>query len=137
MTTPILDVGAALVVRAGKYLITQRMDGDSFGGFWELPGGKLEVGETLEQCVVRELQEELAITVDPVKFFRMVDYMYPHLTVRLHIYLCRMVSGEPQKIECQDFAWADPAQLPAFHFPEADQTLVKELSLVDPETLFL
>jgi mutator protein MutT len=136
MDIPVLDVGAALVVRDGQYLVTQRMEGDSFGGYWELPGGKLEPGETMEQCVVRELQEELAIKVNPVKFFRKVDYMYPHLTVRLHIYLCRLVSGEPQLIECQDFAWANPRELPEYRFPEADQTLVHELSLINPETLF-
>jgi len=133
---PVLDVGAALVIRGGRYLVTQRLEGDSFGGFWEIPGGKVEPGEKLEDCVVRELMEELAIKVDPRKFFRTVDYSYPHLTVRLHIYLCRLVSGEPQKIECQDYAWATPAELPTFRFPEADQTLVHELSQVDPESLF-
>lgn len=133
---PVLDVGAALVVRDGRYLVTQRMEGDSFGGFWELPGGKLEAGETLEQCVVRELKEELDVTVVPAKFFRKVDYVYPHLTVRLHIYLCRLPEGEPKTIECQAYAWSLPQDLPTFHFPEADQTLVAELSRVDPEALF-
>jgi 8-oxo-dGTP diphosphatase len=80
--------------------------------------------------------EELAIKVRPDRFFRVVDYHYPHLTVRLHIYLCRLLEGEPRCIECQDFAWALPKDLPGFHFPDADQSLVTELSLVDPEQLF-
>jgi mutator protein MutT len=136
MTPPILDVGAALIVRNGQYLVTQRMEGDSFGGYWELPGGKKEPGETMAQCVAREIKEELGVEVTPVKFFRMASYAYPQRTVRLHIYLCRLVSGEPEAIECQAFEWTDPARLPTFRFPDADLSLVYELSRVYPETLF-
>ncbi len=136
MNPSVLDVGAALVVRDGKYLVTQRRDDDSFGGFWEIPGGKKKTGETLEECVVRELMEELAVRVKAVRFFRTATYAYPQRVIRLHIYLCRLVEGEPRPIECQAVAWTDPKNLPSFHFPDADQSLVHELSRLDPETLF-
>jgi mutator protein MutT len=136
MEPPALDVGAALIVRDGKYLVTQRRDDDSFGGFWEIPGGKVKSGETLEDCVARELMEELGVRVKVVRFFRTATYPYPHLVVRLHIYLCRLVEGEPRPIECQAVAWTDAKDLPSFRFPDADQSLVHELSRINPETLF-
>jgi 8-oxo-dGTP diphosphatase len=124
-----LEVGAALITRDGKYLITQRKEGDSFGGFWELPGGKREPGETMEQCVIRELKEELDLDVILNGFFRMVVYPYPHRLVKLNIYWSSIpADAEPKSIECQAYAWVDPKELPAYHFPDADQELVQELS---------
>src|ERR1700722_17829918 len=85
MTQSPLEVGAALVYENGKYLISQRKEGDSFGGYWELPGGKKEIGETLEQCVIRELKEELDIEVYIRKFFKIITYHYPTRSVRLNV----------------------------------------------------
>ncbi len=135
-TSPILDVGAALTVRDGKYLIAQRKEGDSFGGCWELPGGKKEPGETLQTCVARELKEELDIDVTVVRFFRVISYVYPQRTVRLNIFLCRLPFGEPTPIECQAVTWAPPGDLHKYNFPDADSELIKELSGIDPESLF-
>ncbi|HEY5038675.1 MAG TPA: DUF309 domain-containing protein [bacterium] len=127
--SPPLEVGAALIYQDGKYLITQRKEGDSFGGFWELPGGKKEPHETLEQCVARELKEELDVDVNVESFFRIVVYAYPHRLVKLHIYWCTLKNGaELKTIECQKFAWVDPKDLLSYSFPEADQELVAELS---------
>jgi len=133
----ILDVGAALTVRDGKYLIAQRKEGDSFGGCWELPGGKKEPGETLQTCVARELKEELDIDVTVVRFFRVISYAYPQRTVRLNIFLCRLPFGEPTPIECQNVTWAPPGDLHKYNFPDADSELIKELSNIDPESLFV
>jgi mutator protein MutT len=124
-----LEVGAALIYRDGQYLITQRKPEDSFGGFWELPGGKKEHGEDMEQCVRRELKEELDLDVTVLGFFRIVVYPYPHRLVKLNIYWCSIAEGAvPKAIECQAFAWVHPPELLNYSFPEADQELVKELS---------
>ncbi len=128
MIPPILDVAAAILFRDGKYLITRRCDGDSFGGYWEIPGGKKEPGETLEAAVVREIREELGLEVEVRSFYRTVRYPYPSRTVDLHLFHCRIVSGEPKALECGAFAWVRPEDLGTYRFPDADATLVGELS---------
>lgn len=131
MTQPVLEVGAALIFNNGKFLITQRRDDDSFGGHWELPGGKKEPNETLEECVKRELKEELDIEVEIRHFFRILTYHYPQRSVRLNIFFCSHKSGEPKTIECQAYAWVVPQDLPGYKFPDADQSLIQELSKRD------
>lgn len=128
MTLPILEVGAALVFKDGKFLITQRKDDDSFGGYWELPGGKKEPTESLKECVRRELKEELDIEVEILHFFKIAYYDYPQRSVRLNIYFCSHKAGEPRTIECQAFAWVAPQDLPKYRFPDADQSLIHELA---------
>lgn len=129
MNLPVLHVAAAILYQDGKYLVTQRCEGDSFGGFWEIPGGKQDPGETLEQTVVREIREELGLTVEVVGFFRTVSYPYPNRTVDLHLFQCRILAGEPQTLECQAYAWVKPEDLKDYRFPDADASLVEELSL--------
>jgi mutator protein MutT len=133
MTPSPLEVGAALIYENGQYLITQRMPDDSFGGFWELPGGKKEPTESLEECVIRELREELAVEVEVKLFYKIITYHYSTRSVRLNIFLCGLKSGTPQKIEVADFAWANPGDLSKYNFPEADQTLIGELAVKDWE----
>lgn len=131
MTQSPLEVGAALVYENGLYLISKRREWDSFGGYWELPGGKKEVGETLEECVIRELKEELDIEVYIRKFYKIVTYHYPTRSVRLNIFLCGLKSGTPKAIACAEFAWVKPQDLKSYKFPEADQTLIEEVSVKD------
>lgn len=128
MSQPVLEVGAALVFKNGRFLITQRKPEDSFGGYWELPGGKKEPTESLEDCVIREMKEELDIDVEIRHFFRILTYHYPQRSVRLNIFFCAHKGGEPKAIECQAFEWVEPKDLPKFKFPDADQTLIMELS---------
>lgn len=97
------------------------------------PGGKKEPTETLRQCIVREIKEELDLEVEVLKFYKIVNYHYTARTVRLNIFLCRIVGGEPKKIEVADFAWALPQELSKFNFPDADQTLIRELAGKDWE----
>ena len=127
----ILEVGAALVFKEGKFLIAQRREADSFGGFWELPGGKKEPTESLEECVVRELKEELDVEVEVKHFFRILTYHYPQRSVRLNIFFCSHKGGEPKAIECQAFEWVKPQDLLKYKFPDADQSLIQELSQRD------
>ena len=90
-----IDAAIAIVLKAGKILVCQRKADDTFGGYWEFPGGKQEDGETLEQCLARELREELNIAARPTLLLTPVMHDYPEVLLRLHPFLCEHESGEP------------------------------------------
>jgi mutator protein MutT len=120
------DVAIAIITRAGKVLICQRPDGGSFAGYWEFPGGKREPDETVAQCLVREVHEELAIRVTPLHALRTVDHDYPRGRIRLHPYVCDHTDGEPQLLACQAAIWVDPPDLKRYQFPPANDRLIEE-----------
>jgi mutator protein MutT len=122
-----IDAAIAIVIRNGLVLVCQRKDGDTFGGCWEFPGGKQEAGETLEQCLARELREEINITARPTWALDPITHNYPHATVRLHPFLCEHESGEPEMIECQAARWIEPATLRDYTFPPANEGLIELL----------
>ena len=121
-----IDAAVALVVRSGKLLVCQRKDDDTFGGLWEFPGGKCEDGETLPQCLARELREELAISARPIAKLTTVEHDYPQVQVRLHPFVCEHEAGEVQHLECQASRWIDPLDLRGFEFPPANESLIEE-----------
>ena len=123
----IIDVAAGLVFRRGELLITQRRAQTHLGGLWEFPGGKVEPGESLEQCLIRELREELGIEVCVGTLIESLTHAYPEKSVRLHFYRCDWLSGEPQLLGCADFKWIRAKQLKDFHFPPADERLLDKL----------
>jgi 8-oxo-dGTP diphosphatase len=123
-----IDVSAGLIFRSGQLLITQRHAGSHLGGLWEFPGGKREVGETFEQCLLRELREELGIAVRVGELFESLTHAYPEKTVHLRFFLCRLDAGEPQLLDCAAFRWVDRAQLAEHAFPAADASLLTKLS---------
>ena len=103
---PVTEVAVGVLVRAdGAFLLTSRPVGKPYAGYWEFPGGKLEIGESVEQALRRELIEELGITIGAVTPWRVELVDYPHALVRLHF--CKVFdwSGELQMREAQDFAW--------------------------------
>ena len=114
-----LEVAVAVIEKDGLYLISRRKADDSFGGYWEFPGGKVDTGESLEACLVREIQEELAVSVAVAQKLQVVEHAYPERTLRLHFYLCHILSGEPQAIECAQWRWVAPEELSQFQFPPA------------------
>jgi len=122
-----IDVAVGIVTRAGLVLICRRKVEGAFGGFWEFPGGKCEPGESPSQCVIRELHEELAIEVRPNQALETLEHDYPHLHVRLHPFICEMIRGEPQAIECVQIEWVDPPRLTDYRFPEANEPLLRAL----------
>ena len=121
------DVAIGIIRRAGKVLICQRPEGKSFAGYWEFPGGKREPGETVPQCLKREVWEELAIRVRPVVALGAIDHDYPRGPIRLHPYLCEHVAGEPQKLACEAVKWIEPEDLRSHLFPPANDRLIEEV----------
>lgn len=102
----VVDVAVGVLVRAdGAFLLTSRPAGKVYAGYWEFPGGKLEAGESVEQALRRELQEEIGITITAAQPWRVELVDYPHSLVRLHF--CKVFdwSGDMQMREAQDFAW--------------------------------
>jgi mutator protein MutT len=124
--TPI-EVAAGLVFRCGQLLITQRHADAHLGGLWEFPGGKREQGETFEDCLVRELREELGIEVSVGELIESVTQDYPGKTVRLQFFKCAWKANEPQPIGCVDLRWITAADLKSYEFPAADASLLEKL----------
>ena len=125
---PIIDVGCAVISRGGKILIAQRKPGEFLSGFWEFPGGKREKGETIEDCLAREVYEELWIRIRPRQWLGITEHAYPGRTFRLHFYACDWISGRPVKRDCLDFRWVFPFEMRRFCFPPGDERLIDELS---------
>lgn len=126
MSEPV-EVAAAVVFNEGKVLIAQRHSCAHLGGLWEFPGGKRRPHETFEQCLVRELHEELGIEIEVGPLLESVTHQYPECTVHLHFYVCRWTGGEPKPLGCNTFRWVGPDELHNFEFPAADARLVELL----------
>jgi mutator protein MutT len=127
MANEVIEVSAGLVFREGRVLITQRRAGDHLGGLWEFPGGKRNPGESYEDCLCRELMEELGIEVEVGERFATVTHDYPEKSVHLEFFLCQWHRHEPRAIGCADFAWVNCEQLAQYSFPAADEQLLEKL----------
>jgi mutator protein MutT len=123
-----IEVAAALIFRDGKLLITQRHKDSHLGGLWEFPGGKREAGETFEQCLVREIREELGAEISVGKLFEDIQHDYPDKSVRLKFFICKLLSGEPQPLGCAACKWMGKGELKDYQFPAADARLLEKLS---------
>lgn len=102
----VVDVAVGILVdRQGRLLLTTRPPGKAYAGHWEFPGGKIEAGESVEQALRRELQEEIGVTIAAAQPWRVLTVDYPHAVVRLHV--CRVTewSGTLQMHEGQAYAW--------------------------------
>lgn len=127
-----VQVAAGLVFRSHFLLITRRRHTDHLGGLWEFPGGKRRPEEAYEDCLKRELREELAIEVHVRELYREIAHIYPDKAVLLRFYLCDWMAHEPQCLGCDDFAWISRQQLNEYEFPEADAQLLHALQS-DPQ----
>jgi mutator protein MutT len=125
----VIDVAAALVFRAGKLLITQRFANAHLGGLWEFPGGKRQAPESFEECLMRELREELGIEVAVEDLLETITHSYPEKTVHLQFYRCRLLHNEPRPLGCPAFVWISAQDLQNYEFPAADARLVERLRL--------
>ena len=111
---PTVPVATGIIEDAsGRLLVSLRPEGKPWPGFWEFPGGKIDPGETPEQALVRELWEELGITVTAPEPFRVLEYTYPERTVRLHFFRVRHWTGTAHGREGQEVRWLYPWEIPA------------------------
>ena len=126
--TPHYDVTAAVIRRAdGQMLIAQRPLDGMLGGLWEFPGGKREPGETLRDCVAREIREELGIDIRVGPQLATVRHGYTHFRITLYAFACEIVRGEPQALGCAAWTWATLDDLDRYAFPVTDQQIIARL----------
>jgi 8-oxo-dGTP diphosphatase len=125
----VLVAACALVDADGRVLLAQRPEGKTMAGLWEFPGGKIEAGERPELSLIRELQEELGITVSeaclaPLTF---ASHAYPDFHLLMPLYVCRRWEGTVTALEGQRLAWVKPNRLRDYEMPPADVPLVSHL----------
>lgn len=121
------EVVAALIWRGEKFMICQRPAHKSRGLLWEFVGGKVEAGETKEEALIRECQEELAIQLSVGEVFMDVTHQYPDLTVHLTLFHATIAEGEPQKLEHNDIKWITPQEIPNYEFCPADKEILDKI----------
>lgn len=121
------QVAAALIQQGETFMICRRPPTKARGLLWEFVGGKAEPGETLQQALVRECKEELAVTVAVGDVFLEVTHEYPDITIHLTLFHARIVSGTPQMLEHTDIRWITPAEIPEYEFCPADQEILLAL----------
>lgn len=122
------EVVAALIWDKDKFMICQRPAHKARGLLWEFVGGKVEPGETKEQALIRECQEELAVTLSVGNVFMDVVHEYQDLTVHLTLFNAVIIEGVPQKLEHNDIKWISPSEISNYEFCPADVEILKKIT---------
>lgn len=115
-----IDVTCAIIEKNGKVLATQRARGTHLAGHWEFPGGKIENGETADECIIREIAEELNIRVAVLRSLQPVEYQYPDKAIRLIPFVCTILSGQIRLTDHADFRWLSLSELTSLDWAAAD-----------------
>jgi 8-oxo-dGTP diphosphatase len=126
----ITEVVAALIWDDDKFMICQRPAHKARALLWEFVGGKVEPGETKEQALIRECQEELAVALSVGDVFMDVIHEYPDITVHLTLFNSKIAEGIPQMLEHNDIKWITPAEIPNYDFCPADEEILKKITEV-------
>lgn len=127
MSTPV-EVVAALIWDNNKFMICQRPANKARPLLWEFVGGKVEPGETKEQALIRECQEELAITLSVGDVFMDLVHEYPDITVHLTLFNATISEGIPQLLEHNAITWIKPSEIPLYNFCPADVEILKTIA---------
>jgi 8-oxo-dGTP diphosphatase len=122
-----VKVTAGILLRDGRVLIARRKPGAHMGGKWEFPGGKIEQGETPEQSLIRELQEELDLRVRVGELLCCVPYEGDGVSLELMVYQVQDFEGTPVLREHQELRWVAPRELGSFELADSDRKVVEKL----------
>ena len=129
----ITEVVAALIWQGNKFMICQRPAHKARGLLWEFVGGKVELGETKEQALIRECKEELNVLLSVGDVFMDVIHEYPDITVHLTLFNATISSGTPKLLEHNDLKWIHPTEIPNYNFCPADKDILKLITEVSNE----
>ena len=128
MSKPHYHVAAGIIWKDGRVLITKRPEGTHLAGYWEFPGGKREDNETLEECLEREIREELGMEVRTGIRLKTVHHEYEAKAITLHVFHCTHVNGRPLPLEDQEYRWVKPEELNHYTFPPPDLEIIEMIS---------
>jgi A/G-specific adenine glycosylase len=131
---PHFTVTAAVLERGGRILLAKRPSKGLLGGMWEFPGGKLERGETLEQCLVREIREELSAEIQVGTEIGIYQHAYTHFRITLHAYFCELIVGEPKPVQAAELAWVEPDELGNYPMGKVDRLIAQQLRSLSETT---
>lgn len=121
-----IHVSAAIIMKDNKIFVMQRGYGE-FKDWWEFPGGKIEEGETPEECLKREIKEELKADINIDKYLCTVEYDYPNFHLKMECFICSLIDGHLELVEAEDAKFISKDQLDSIDFLPADLLVVKEL----------
>jgi mutator protein MutT len=125
---PHKKIGVAVIRnQQGQILIDRRRSTGEMASLWEFPGGKLEPNETVEECIKREILEELAIEIEVGDRLMTIDHIYSRFQVTLFVHNCQYVRGTPQPLECEEIRWVTPTEIDNYTFPAANQEIITTL----------
>ena len=122
-----INVAAAIITKDNKYFIAKRNKNKHLGGFYEFPGGKQDVNETLQQTVIREIKEELNIHVQVGNKLGEEHYKDDKINVHLHYFFCKIISGDIILNEHEDSAWVSKEEFKNYNFAEGDGDIISLL----------
>jgi A/G-specific adenine glycosylase len=126
---PHIEVGAGIVWRRGKVLMCLRPAGKMLAGLWEFPGGKRDPGETIQECIRRELKEECDLDVSVGEHLVDVTHTYSHIVVTLRVYHCRCPRGRVRRLACDGARWVRVGDIPSLPLPAADLKILEALGI--------
>jgi mutator protein MutT len=127
---PPKQIGVAVIWnQSGQILIDRRKTSGTMGGLWEFPGGKIEAGETVAECIVREIREELAIEISVGAQLISIEHDYPTFRLVAIVHHCQHLSGIPQPIESEEVRWVNVGELADYQFPAANAAIIHAIQL--------
>ncbi|MGB3295011.1 MAG: A/G-specific adenine glycosylase [Phormidesmis sp.] len=125
---PHKQIGVAVITDdQGNILIDRRKQEGLLGGLWEFPGGKIEPDETVEECVSREIKEELDIEIEVGSRLITIEHAYTHFKVTLHAFNCKYLSGDPKPLESDEVKWVTLDEIDQYPFPKANAQIIEAM----------